>query len=191
MKYPPIINIVFFSICSTRWIDISVSYCGMKGTSTYWTSLKKRSKMYQILIDYLRRRKSEHQAIGLVSRVFAKGLGDQCSIPGRVIPKTQKMVLDTFLLNTQYYKVRIKGKWGQSRERCSALGVVTVKKGAFGSTSMSIFSQHRSTAGVSQLQPLSHSLVLCAMQVFLNSKIYHQNFPSENEKIIIDNSNYL
>ena len=38
------------------------------------------------------------------------------SIPGRVIPKTQKMVLDASLLNTQHYKVRIKGKVEQSRE---------------------------------------------------------------------------
>ena len=37
-------------------------------------------------------------------------------IPGRVIPKTQKMVLDASLLNTQYYKVRIKGKVEPSRE---------------------------------------------------------------------------
>ena len=36
--------------------------------------------------------------------------------PGRVIPKTQKMVLDASLLNTQHYKVRIKGKVEQSRE---------------------------------------------------------------------------
>ena len=48
--------------------------------------------------------------IGLVGRVFANGLGDLVSTPGRVIPKTSKMVLDTSLLNTQYYKVRIKGK---------------------------------------------------------------------------------
>ena len=41
-------------------------------------------------------------------RVFANGLGDQGSIPGRVIPKAQKMILDTFLLNTEHYKVRIK-----------------------------------------------------------------------------------
>ena len=39
------------------------------------------------------------------------------SIPGRVIPKTLKMVLDTSLLNTQQYKVRIEGKVEQSRER--------------------------------------------------------------------------
>ena len=49
-------------------------------------------------------------------RVFANGPGDLGSIPGRVIPKTQKMVLDASLLNTQHYKVRIKGKVEQSRE---------------------------------------------------------------------------
>ena len=51
-----------------------------------------------------------------MSRVFANGLGDQGSVPGRVLPKTQKMVLDVTLLNTQHYKVRIKGKVGKSRE---------------------------------------------------------------------------
>ena len=54
--------------------------------------------------------------IGLGVRVFANGPGDLGSIPGRVIPKTQKMVLDASLLNTQHYKVRIKGKVEQSRE---------------------------------------------------------------------------
>ena len=58
---------------------------------------------------------------GLMSRVFANDLGDRGSIPGRVIPKTQKMVLDAALLNTQHYKVRIKGKVEQSREKSSAL----------------------------------------------------------------------
>ena len=60
------------------------------------------------------------QAIGLMSRVFANGLGDLGSFPGRVIPKTQKMVLDTALLNTRHYKVRIEGKVEQSREWSSA-----------------------------------------------------------------------
>ena len=59
--------------------------------------------------------------IGLVGRVFANGPGDLGSISGRVIPKTLKMVLDTYLLNTQQYKVRIKGKVKQSREKSSAL----------------------------------------------------------------------
>ena len=38
-----------------------------------------------------------------------------------IIPKTQKMVLDASLLNTQHYKVRMKDKVEQSRERSIAL----------------------------------------------------------------------
>ena len=49
---------------------------------------------------------------GPVGGVFANGPGDLGSIPDRVIPKTLKMVLDTSLLNTQQYKVCIKGKVG-------------------------------------------------------------------------------
>ena len=49
-----------------------------------------------------------------MSRVFANGPGDQGSITGQVIQKTQKMVLHAALLNTQHYKVRIKGKVEQS-----------------------------------------------------------------------------
>ena len=49
-------------------------------------------------------------------RVVASGPGDLGSVPGRVIPKTQKMVFDATLLNTQHYKERIKGKEGQSRK---------------------------------------------------------------------------
>ena len=48
--------------------------------------------------------------MGPVGRVFTNGPGYLGSIPGRVIPKTLKMVLDTSLLNTQKYKVPIKGK---------------------------------------------------------------------------------
>ena len=57
---------------------------------------------------------------GLVGRVFTDGPGNVGSIPGRVIPKTLKMVLDTYLFNTQQYKVRIKGKVKQSWEKSSA-----------------------------------------------------------------------
>ena len=45
--------------------------------------------------------------MGLVDRVFANGPGDQGSIPGRVLPKTLKMLLDTFLLNIQHYKLSV------------------------------------------------------------------------------------
>ena len=48
--------------------------------------------------------------IGLVGRVYANGSEDRGSVPGRVIPKTQNIVLDTTLLNTQHYKARIKGR---------------------------------------------------------------------------------
>ena len=43
-----------------------------------------------------------------------------------VIPKTLKMILDTALLNTQQYKVCIKGKVEQSRERSRALPYTSV-----------------------------------------------------------------
>ena len=62
-----------------------------------------------------------HRDIGPAVRVFANGPGDLGSIPGRVIPKTLKMELDTTLLNTQHYKVRFKGKVEQSWEWSSAL----------------------------------------------------------------------
>ena len=61
-----------------------------------------------------------------MSRVFAHGPGDQSSIPGRVIPKTQKMVLDAALLNTQHYKLGIKGKVEQSREWSSTIPYTSV-----------------------------------------------------------------
>ena len=58
--------------------------------------------------------------IGIMVRVLGNGLGDRGAIPGRVIPKTQKMLLYATLLSTRHYKVRIKGKVEQSRERSSA-----------------------------------------------------------------------
>ena len=64
--------------------------------------------------------------IVLVGRVFPHGPGDVGSTLGRVIPKIFKMVLDTSLLNTYQYKVRIKGKLEQSRERSSALPYTSV-----------------------------------------------------------------
>ena len=38
--------------------------------------------------------KAVYRAIGLMGRVFANGPGDSGSIPGWVIPKTKKIVLD-------------------------------------------------------------------------------------------------
>ena len=69
--------------------------------------------------------------IGLVGKVFANGPRDLGSIPGCIISKTLKMVLDTSLLDTRQYKVCIEGKVEQSRERNSTLSVVAIEKGAF------------------------------------------------------------
>ena len=51
-----------------------------------------------------------YRAVDLMSRMFANGPVDWGSIPGRVIPKTQKMVLGVALLKSQHYQVRIKGE---------------------------------------------------------------------------------
>ena len=54
-----------------------------------------------------------------VGWVFTHGQGDQGSIPGRILPKTQ--ILDTSFLKIQHYKVHINGKVEQSRECNGAL----------------------------------------------------------------------
>ena len=65
---------------------------------------------------------------GIMVRVFANGPRDLGSIPGWVIPKTQKMLLDVSLLNTQHNKVRIKGTvtyWPSTEpsiKRCTYVG---------------------------------------------------------------------
>ena len=55
-----------------------------------------------------------------MSRVFANGPGDRGLIPGRVIPKTQKIILDAALLSTQHCKVKMKCNVEQSREKSCA-----------------------------------------------------------------------
>ena len=58
-----------------------------------------------------------HRLIG--RGVFANGLGDRGLIPDWVILKTQKLVLDAALLNTQHYKIQTEGKVKLSREKTS------------------------------------------------------------------------
>ena len=54
--------------------------------------------------------------IGLVGRVFANGLGDWGSIPDRVIPKTQRMLLNAVLiLSIIKYESRV--KWNNTGKR--------------------------------------------------------------------------
>ena len=73
--------------------------------------------------------------IGLLGRVLANSLEDQGSIPGRVMPKTLKMVLDTSLLNTQHHII-IKGKVEQSEGRSCTfplyLGIIAIEKRDYG-----------------------------------------------------------
>ena len=90
----------------------------------------KRNKLYAFLFVIYERDMQTHthseRGNCRSGRVFANGPGDLGSIPGCVIPKTLKTVLDTSLLNIQHYKVRIKGKVDQSRERSSALPYTSV-----------------------------------------------------------------
>ena len=69
-------------------------------------------------------------------RELSNGPRNQGSISGQAIPKTQKMVLDNSLFNTQHYKVRFKGKVEQSGGRSKRsplhLGEVAIEKEVFG-----------------------------------------------------------
>ena len=62
----------------------------------------------------------------MMVRVFANGPGDLGSIPSQVIPKTQKIVVGASLLKSQNYKVRIKVKVEQYKERSSVLSYTSV-----------------------------------------------------------------
>ena len=75
-------------------------------------------------MDSIRYYSKIDRTIGLI--VFTNGFGDQGSILGRIKPKIQKMELDAALLNTQHYKVRIKGKMEQSREWSNTLPYTSV-----------------------------------------------------------------
>ena len=65
--------------------------------------------------------------------MFANGPGDRGSIPCRVTPKIQKVVLDTALLNTQNYKMQIKGKGNNPWK--VVVPYSAPQMGAFGSSS--------------------------------------------------------
>ena len=55
--------------------------------------------------------------------------------------KDSKMVLDTSLLNTQHYKVRIKSKWSHPGDGVAPslhIGVVAIEMESFGSPSTTV-----------------------------------------------------
>ena len=132
MKWFRIHTGCLFLFCFFNWLfNIVLWLYTTKDNVRQNLQVKELSNQGKILYSYT-------TDIGLAVRVFANRPGDLGSIPGRVIPKTQKMVLDASLLNTQHYKVRIKGKVEQSREGVAPslhLGVVAIEKGAFGSPS--------------------------------------------------------
>ena len=77
---------------------------------------------------------------GIMVRMFTNGPGDRGSIPGRAMPKNQKMVLDASLtLSVIRYGQRVSGAI-QRNEYCSHLhlGVVAREKEAFGSPSTTV-----------------------------------------------------
>ena len=76
---------------------------------------KKLFGAYLLMADSVNAQTSKYDLVG---RVFANGPGD--------ILKTLKIVLDTSLLKTQQYKVRIKGKVEKCRGRSSALPYTSV-----------------------------------------------------------------
>ena len=65
-----------------------------------------------------------HRPIDLMSTVFSDGPRDRGPI--QFIQKTQKMVLNAALRNTQHYMVPIKGKVEQSRENFSPFPYTSV-----------------------------------------------------------------
>ena len=54
--------------------------------------------------------------VNTLTIVLTDGPGNRVSVPGWVIPKTQKMALEASLFNTQHYKLWIKGKWNNTRK---------------------------------------------------------------------------
>ena len=76
-----------------------------------------------------------------MGRVFANGLGDLDSIPGRVVPKTLKWYLIPPCLSLINIRYVSRVKWGNPREEVASplrFGVVAIEKGAFWSPSTTV-----------------------------------------------------
>ena len=76
--------------------------------------------------------------IGLRSRVFASGPGDRGSIPGRVIPKTQKWYLMPPCLILIIIRYGSRVKWSNTGTGVVSSPKLLSKKEAFGSPSTKI-----------------------------------------------------
>ena len=96
--------------CFTYWPNMDKRFGKLARTSSNFELTAKSPRKTKLSSWPMPESAWSRLHIDLMVRVFANDSGDLGSIPGRVIPKTQKMVLDITLLNTQHYKVRIKGK---------------------------------------------------------------------------------
>ena len=76
----------------------------------------------------------------IMVRMFANGPGNRDSVPARVMPKTQKRILDASFLSNQYYKVLIKSKCSNpgKAEAHFPPTVVAIEKRTFGSPSNTV-----------------------------------------------------
>ena len=122
---------IILSLCA---IDVRIGQPDTKwSTSSAFSSYNLHIGSVHFLIIIIL---SLDRLIGLVGRVFVNSPGDLGSIP------VLEIVLDTSLLNTQQYKVRIKGKVEQSKEKNFApplhLSVVAIEKRAFWSPSTTV-----------------------------------------------------
>ena len=100
-----------------------------------------------------------------IGRKFANGPGIWRSIPCWVILKTQKIVFDAAKLNTQYYKVRIKGKVKQSKEWSSTPSAPRRSR-------------------LLKREPLDHPRLQSPTLLLLINKIMQRKISLRNKKII-------
>ena len=114
-------NLIFFSLCIIAGFRFFFRYVNPiyieKKTTRKPAIIHKENKI---------RSNPIHRTFDLIYRVFASGWEDRGSILGRVMPKTQEMVLDAALLSIQHHIVRIKGKMEQSWEWTGALPYTSV-----------------------------------------------------------------
>ena len=95
------------SVDDSIWTVIKFSYLSF---GVCLRDVSRRASNLFLRINYVNCLYHYWPAHWLSGSEFVTGPGDWGSISGRDIAKTQKMVLDTSLLNTQHYKVYFKGK---------------------------------------------------------------------------------
>ena len=112
-------NVYFHNKFLKLWIILTFPFTFLyTHTTTHTLSLSLSLSIY--LSIYLSLSLFLSLSLSLMGRVLTNDPGDLGSIPGHVISKTIKMVLDTPLLNTQQYKVVSRVKWSNTGKRVAA-----------------------------------------------------------------------